>query len=76
MLERQLTEEIQELRELRTGIDSDSEATVNVDNEEETGDDDPLSDDPLKVEAGGWNDVTEGITGIEVGLFKHTSELP
>jgi len=42
-----------------------------VDNEGET-----EGSGPLKVEVGGEVDVTAGITGIEVGLSKQTSELP
>lgn len=37
---------------------------------------DDEDNEPPKVEVGGEVDVTEGITGMEVGLFKQTSELP
>jgi len=47
------------------------------DTDEVTDDDDDDEDnEPPKVEVGGEVDVTEGITGMEVGLFKQTSELP
>lgn len=61
-----MTEEREEREEL---IPLGNETVV--DNEDETG-----GNEPLKLEVAGKVVVTEGIEGMEVGLFKQTSELP